>query len=208
MAQEPGFTSRCASYDCCMRVVPSMFAAIVVIVSLPMASLLPAQQMTKWRDPSQHKIQFVTVDKNVQLEVLDWRGSGRAIVLLPGLGGTAHVLDDFAPKLASTGHVYGITRRGFGASSAPASGYDADRLGDDVLAVLDSLDLSKPVLVGISIGGAELSSVGSRSPDRVSGLVYLDAAYQYAFDNGTGGTTEDLLSIAPPQPPHRRRQPT
>ena len=84
-------------------------------------------------------VEFVTVDQNVRLEVLDWGGSGHSLVLLAGGGNTAHVFDGFAPKLAASYHVYGITRRGFGASSVPASGYEADRLGDDMRAVIDSL---------------------------------------------------------------------
>jgi len=79
------------------------------------------------------------------------------------------LLDDFAPKLTPTLHVYGITRRGFGESGFSPEGYGADRLGDDVLAVLDSLKLIKPVLVGHSLGGEELSSLATRHPDRVAG---------------------------------------
>jgi non-heme chloroperoxidase len=108
------------------------------------------------------------------------------------------------PKLTANYHVYGITRRGFGASSAPPSGYDADRLGDDVLAVVDSLKLDHPVLAGHSLGGEELSSIGSRYPDRVAGLIYLDAGYSYAFDNGKGMTIEaqkELIKTPPPSPP-------
>lgn len=116
---------------------------------------------------------FITLDNNVKLEVLDWGGSGRPLVLLTGLGDNAHVYDKFAPKLTASYHVYGITSRGFGASSAPTTGYSADRLGDDVLAVVDALN--RPVLVGHSIGGEELSSVGSRHPEKVAGLIYLDA---------------------------------
>src|ERR1700723_1851306 len=82
-------------------------------------------------DYSEHSIQSITVDNDVKLEVLDWGGSGRPLVLLAGLGNDAHVYDKFAPKLIASYHVYGITRRGFGASSAPATGYSADRLGDD-----------------------------------------------------------------------------
>src|SRR5271170_2135242 len=82
-------------------------------------------QSAAWRDPSEHSVQFVGVDENVRLEVLDWGGAGRSVVLLAGLGNTAHVFDDFAPKLTSQYHVYGITRRGFGSSSAPDSGYSA-----------------------------------------------------------------------------------
>jgi pimeloyl-ACP methyl ester carboxylesterase len=131
-------------------------------------------------DSTAHSVQFITVDNNVKLEVLDWGGGGRPVVLLTGLGNNAHVYDKLAPKLTASYHVYGITRRGFGASSAPATGYSADRLGDDVLAVLDTLKLNRPVLVGHSIAGEELSSVGSRHPEKVSGLVYLDC-YGYAY---------------------------
>jgi pimeloyl-ACP methyl ester carboxylesterase len=125
---------------------------------------------------------MVTVEKDVQLEVLDWGGSGPALVLLAGFGNTAHVFDGFAPKLIGDRHVYGITRRGYGASSVPAGGYNADRLGDDVVAVLDSLKLDRPVLVGHSIAGQELSSIATRFPGRIAGVVFLEAAYRYAFD--------------------------
>jgi non-heme chloroperoxidase len=151
---------------------------------------------TAWKDPSPHSAQFVTVEKDVKLEVLDWGGSGRALVFIPGLGNTAHIFDQFAPKFTSQYHVYGITRRGFGSSSAPASGYSADRLGDDVLAVLDSLKIAKPVLAGHSLGGEELSSVGSRHPERVAGLIYLDAGYAYAFyDQARGDMNIDLVDL-------------
>jgi pimeloyl-ACP methyl ester carboxylesterase len=131
--------------------------------------------------------QFVPVDKDVKLEVVDWGGTGRPLVLLAALGADAHEFDGFAPKLAERYHVYGITRRGFGASSSPASGYTADQLGDDVLAVIDALKISRPILVGHSIAGEELSSVGSRHPEKVAGLVYLEAAYSYAYYNAAAG---------------------
>ncbi|HTT05005.1 MAG TPA: alpha/beta hydrolase [Steroidobacteraceae bacterium] len=124
---------------------------------------------------------FVTVAPGVRLEVLDWGGTGRALILLAGLGNSARVFDKFAPKLTQWYHVYGITRRGFGNSSVPASGYSADRLGQDVLAVIDALKITDPILVGHSAAGEELSYVGSEAPSKVAGLVYLDAGYSYAF---------------------------
>jgi pimeloyl-ACP methyl ester carboxylesterase len=140
------------------------------------------------------------VEKDVRLEVLDWGGTGRPVVLLAGGGNTAHVFDDFAPQLAANCHVYGITRRGFGASGFSACENGVDRLRDDVLAVLDALDLKKPVLAGHSIAGAELSSIGTSRPDRLAGLVYLEAGYPYAFDNGKGPAMKDF-QIPGPQPP-------
>ena len=156
-----------------------------------------ATKETAWkRDSSSHTVQFITVDTNVKLEVLDWGGSGRPLIFLAGLGNTAHVFDTFAPKFTSKFHVYGITRRGFGESSVPDSGYSSDRLGDDVLAVMDELKINRPVLVGHSIAGEELSSVGSRHPEKVAGLVYLDAAYSYAFyDAAQGDLNLDSIDV-------------
>jgi pimeloyl-ACP methyl ester carboxylesterase len=73
----------------------------------------------------------------------------------------------------------------YGVSSVPRpineTNYDADRLGDDVLAVLTALMIDHPILAGHSIAGEELSSIGTRHPEMVAGLIYLDAAYAYAF---------------------------
>lgn len=160
----------------------SSLLRIGILASFGTGVLYP-QNVSSSHAPELHGAQFVTVEPDVKLEVLDWGGTGVPLVLLAGLGNDAHVFDRFAPKLTGSNHVYGITRRGFGGSSAPQSGYSADRLGDDVLAVLDSLKLRRPVLTGHSIAGEELSSIGSRFPDRVAGLIYLDAGYSYAFYN-------------------------
>jgi pimeloyl-ACP methyl ester carboxylesterase len=135
-------------------------------------------------DPSPHRTRFITVEKGVSLEVLDWGGNGPPLVFMAGLGNTAHVFDSFALHFTANHHVYAITRRGIGASSAPpptGQNYDADRLGDDVLAVIAALKLDRPVLAGHSIAGEELSSIGSRHPEAVAGLIYLDAAFARAF---------------------------
>lgn len=137
-------------------------------------------------DHSPHTVRFVTVEPGVRLEVLDWGGSGRPLIFLAGAGNTAHAFDNFAPQFTKRHHIYGITRRGSGASSSPvpANGnYSADHLGNDILAVMKALNIERPVLVGHSIAGEELSSIGSRFPAKVAGLIYLDAATGFAFYN-------------------------
>ena len=152
-----------------------------------------AQDVAISRDRSEHRVRMVMVDANVQLEVLEWGGSGRPLVLLAGAGNTAHVFDELAPRLAGVGHIYGITRRGYGASSAPADGYSVDRLGTDVLQVLDALALERPVLIGHSIAGQELSFLATKNPNRLAGVVYLDGAYRYAFYRpGANDNLKDL----------------
>jgi pimeloyl-ACP methyl ester carboxylesterase len=146
---------------------------LLILLSLTTAAI--PQAPADWRDPSPHSTHFITVEAGVRLEVLDWGGTGRAIVLLAGSGNTAHVFDEFAPKLAKRWHIYGITRRGFGASSQPATGYGDQRLADDVVSVLDQLAIVTPVLVGHSMAGGELTTIGREHTHRIAGLVYLDA---------------------------------
>jgi pimeloyl-ACP methyl ester carboxylesterase len=107
--------------------------------------------------------------------------------------------------LTGSYHVYGVTRRGHGASSQPASGYDDQRLADDVLQVLDALHIALPVLVGHSMAGGELTTLGNQHSDRLSALVYLDALADPRDEPGSDPAWIELQRklppIAPPAPP-------
>ena len=63
---------------------------------------------------------FVTVAPSVRLQYIDFGGVGEPVLLLAGLGNTAHVFERFAPRLTKHFHVIGLTRRGFGASTIAA----------------------------------------------------------------------------------------
>lgn len=126
-------------------------------------------------DQSDHKVSFITVESGVDLEVLDWGGTGDYLVFITGLGDNAHVFDNFAYQFTDINHVIGITRRGFGKSSKPLTGYDASRRALDYIKVLDNLGISSAVFAGHSISGEELSELGVNYPDRVKKLIYLDA---------------------------------
>jgi non-heme chloroperoxidase len=143
------------------------------------ASPFVFQEPVAWHDPSPHTVKRIAVAPGVFLEVLDWGGTGEALVFLAGLGNTAHVFDEFAPQFTDKFHVIAITRRGFGASTQPASGYDIESRVADVLAIIDSLRLQNVNLVGHSIAGDELTGFAARHPGRVHRLVYLDAAYDH-----------------------------
>ncbi|HEV3040364.1 MAG TPA: alpha/beta hydrolase [Candidatus Angelobacter sp.] len=155
--------------------VDRYYLLVLALLASMYTPIVCAQPSAAWHDPSTHKVQFITVDNGVRLEVLDWGGTGRPMVLLAGAGCTAHIFDGFAEKLTGGFHVYGITRRGFGASSHPEFGYDEQRRVEDVLRILDSLKLKQPILVGHSMAGGELTAFAGRHPDRVAGLIYLDA---------------------------------
>jgi pimeloyl-ACP methyl ester carboxylesterase len=147
---------------------------------LAVATPASAQQI-EWKDPSPHAATMVTVDDSVQLEVLDWGGSGPAIVLLAGLGDTAHVFDDLAPMLTARYRVLGVTRRGHRGSSPAPGGYASVRLAGDVLRVIDAKGVVNPVVVGHSFAGEEMHVLGARHSAKIRGLVYVDAAFDQAL---------------------------
>lgn len=163
-------------------------AGFCILTSSARRSAIASETAT-WHDSSPHRITFVTVDNQVKLEVLDWGGSGRAVVLLAGYQ-TAHEYDDIAPKLTAFCHVYGITRRGFGASSRPDSGYTAQRSAEDVLQVLDALKLDHPALAGHSFGGEDLFTIGAQHSTLVAGLVFLDSADDPTLPSSAYGVEE------------------
>jgi non-heme chloroperoxidase len=109
--------------------------------------------------------------------VLDWGGMGRPVLLLPGSGNTAHVYEDFAPKLAETCHVhvFGITRRGYGASSEPERGYSVPELAEDDWRVIQSLKIENPIVVGYSMAESELAFLGQKHSSQLAGLFFFDA---------------------------------
>jgi hypothetical protein len=117
-------------------------------------------------DAAVPQVRFIQVEPGVKLEVLDWGGSGPPLVLLTGLGHTAHVYAQFAHHFTDKFHVIAITRRGFGLSSQPARGYDVATRARDDIRVLDALKIPKAIFVGHSIAGDELSPTTSASRRR------------------------------------------
>jgi pimeloyl-ACP methyl ester carboxylesterase len=162
-----------------------MLCVVLAAVAFP-----PPQQA--WRDQSPHSTSFVTVEEGVQLEVLDWGGSGSVIVLLAGAGATAHHFDDFAPMLTTRGYrVVSVTRRGHRGSSAAPDGYGFARLAEDVVRVMDAMSVTSAIVVGESFAGEEMHLLGARHAGRIKGLVYVDAA----FDRGDNAD-EDVFNAA------------
>ncbi|MFI5230800.1 MAG: alpha/beta fold hydrolase [Gemmatimonadales bacterium] len=150
-----------------------------------------------YTDTAHHKAGFVRVQRGVRLHYLDFGGAGPAVVLLAGLGNTAHAFDDFAPALTDRFHVVALTRRGFGESDHPAGGYDIKRLVEDIRVAMDSLHIARASLVGHSIAGEELTRFAVTYPQRVDRLVYLDAAY----DRVAAAEAFDAVFPVPPDVP-------
>jgi 3-oxoadipate enol-lactonase len=101
-------------------------------------------------------------------------GDGPAVVLVHGFGLDMRMWDPQAANLAPRSRVLRYDCRGFGASGPfdPATPYTH---AGDLLAVLDHCGIGQAVLAGLSFGGRIVLQAALAAPDRVAGLVLLDA---------------------------------
>jgi non-heme chloroperoxidase len=153
-------------------------------------------------DPSPHRVGMVTVS-GVRVPFLDWGGNGPCLVFLAGLGNSAHVFDDFAPRFTNRFRVLAVTRTGFGESDQPErDGYDLNSRVAHIRAALDSAGISKAVLAGHSLGGDEITAFAVTHPERTAAIIYLDAAMDHASVLKQVGALGDLL----PSPPNITRE--
>ena len=151
-------------------------------------------------DKSPHKSEFVTAN-GIKMNYLDWGGTGDVVILLAGLGNDAHVFDEIAPSFTDKFHVIGLTRRGFGETERPFTGYETATRVEDILAFMDALKVTRAYLVGHSLAGDEMTLFAGTYPERVIKMVYLDAAYDRtknfscSSDMPGGTMTPDFLRI-------------
>jgi pimeloyl-ACP methyl ester carboxylesterase len=135
---------------------------------------------------------FLTLD-GVRFHYLDWGGDGDPMLLLAGLGCTAHVFAELAPHLTDRFRVLALTRRGHGLTAQVRSGHALAEAAEDARRLLDALGIERAHVVGHSMGGGEVSALAARHPGRVASVVYLDGAYDWA-DRPTPEGSEEAAS--------------
>jgi len=112
----------------------------------------------------------------LSLHVLEWSEKGVPFLMLHGFGNEAHVWDDLAPTLAPHYRVLALDQRGHGDSDADAEGrYDHESMARDVETVCAALGIERLVLCGHSMGGRVSMRFAGRNPERLAGLVIVDA---------------------------------
>jgi pimeloyl-ACP methyl ester carboxylesterase len=117
-------------------------------------------------------------------------GNGPAVIFLHGLGASIYTWRHTLGPVERAGfRVLAFDNRGFGLSDKPPSGYSNADYVRILGAFMDSLRLPDAVLVGHSMGGEVAAEFAIAHPERVHGLVLIDAA-------GLGGGAPLLLRIA------------
>jgi 3-oxoadipate enol-lactonase len=110
---------------------------------------------------------------NVEVE-----GKAGAPVLMfsNSLGTDLHMWDEQARHFAKDYRVVRYDQRGHGKSGAPAGAYSIERLGRDVLAILNALDLPSVNYCGLSMGGMTGMWLARFAPERFDKMIFANTA--------------------------------
>lgn len=104
-------------------------------------------------------------------------GSGDpALVFLHYWGGSARTWQQVIARLENSYRCIAYDQRGWGASDAPADGYELKDLADDASALIQTLGLRRYVLVGHSMGGKVAQLLASRRPMALEAMVLVAPA--------------------------------
>ncbi|MEY4721142.1 MAG: 3-oxoadipate enol-lactonase [Pseudomonadota bacterium] len=109
-----------------------------------------------------------------------WRMDGPAdapvLVLSNSLGTAMAMWDDQVSALSRHFRVLRYDTRGHGASSVMPGDYSLDRLGRDVIGLLDALGIESAHFCGLSLGGMTGQWLGVHAPDRIDRLVIANSS--------------------------------
>lgn len=98
------------------------------------------------------------------------------IVMVNSLGLDLRMWDPQVALLSRNLHIVRYDCRGHGASDVPAGPYTIERLGLDLLALLDTLRIERAHVCGLSLGGMVALWFAANYPDRISHTVFANTA--------------------------------
>jgi len=119
----------------------------------------------------------IKVDDGCVIHV-EVEGPERAPVLMlsNSLGTDLHMWDDQVAPWTAHFRLVRYDRRGHGKSSVPKGPYTMERLGRDVVAVLDALGIAKINWCGLSMGGMVGQWLGANAAARIDKLILSNTA--------------------------------
>lgn len=151
----------------------SRVLAVAVFVTACRAASIPATE--RYPAGTQFQAHYVSVD-GTRVRYID-AGQGSSVIFIHGLGASMYAWrKNLAPVIRAGFRVVAFDNRGSGFSDKPAHGYSVTDCAHLLVSLMDSLGVPDAVLVGHSMGGAIAAEVAITYPNRVRGLVLLDAA--------------------------------
>lgn len=98
------------------------------------------------------------------------------LMMSNSIGTTLHMWDAEIPALSERFRVLRYDTRGHGGSGVPAGAYSLDRLGRDVLELMDALQIQRAHFLGLSLGGFVGQWLGVHAPERIDRLILANTS--------------------------------
>ncbi len=121
----------------------------------------------------------------LKLHYLDWDAATQVPALaFHGFALNCHSWDEVAPSLCSRVQVLAFDQRGHGLSdwAEKLEDYTRDSMVRDIEGIVEALKLSRPVVIGHSMGGLNSMTFASRNPDKLRALVLVDVGPEVSVD--------------------------
>ncbi|MDX1468144.1 MAG: alpha/beta hydrolase [Acidimicrobiia bacterium] len=119
-------------------------------------------------------------------------GSGRAVLFLHGLGSSTRDWEEQTAHFSSNRQVITVDFRGHGQSDKPAERYSIEGFAADTAGLIKRLQLDRPDVVGISLGGMVGFQLAADHAHLVGRLVAVNAVPEFEVE-GLGLRFQVLL---------------
>ncbi|NEI35893.1 alpha/beta fold hydrolase [Rhizobium leguminosarum] len=110
----------------------------------------------------------------IRQHLLHFPGQGPTMLLVPGITSPAITWGFVAERLAAAFDVHVLDVRGRGLSEAGNLDYSLDAMAADVVALATTAGISRPVVLGHSMGARTAIRAAREAPDAFSGLILVD----------------------------------
>jgi pimeloyl-ACP methyl ester carboxylesterase len=148
-------------------------AVLIALIGIPLARNVergPLDATARRQAPGQ----FVTLSHGIVHVRTAGPEQGRPVVLVHGFSVPSYVFDKTSADLAASGfRVIRFDLYGRGWSDRPAVDYDRELFANQVLELMDTLQIPKADLLGLSMGGAIVGRFAAEHPDRVRSVVLV-----------------------------------
>jgi pimeloyl-ACP methyl ester carboxylesterase len=126
---------------------------------------------------------------------------GVPLLLLHGITDSHRSYEPVLAALPDSIRAIALTARGHGDAGKPETGYDADQMAADVVAVMDALGIERAIVAGHSMGSWTARRVAVLHPERVLGVVLAGAFASFHDKPEIGGLLEEFEALTDPIDP-------
>jgi len=153
-------------------VIILLFAALVAYAYTPYSISDPKT----FAEENSHFIKLN--DKTIHYTV---QGSGPALMLVHGFGGSTLAWNKLIGYLTPNYTVYALDLPGFGLSDKPVdTSYALPLQADIVCALIKKIGIEQIVLIGHSMGGVIVADAQAKLPGRIKGLIMIEPGFYYS----------------------------